>query len=59
MKTAVHKYVEERKIKFPKQQLVCIAPSTIIDTKMTLKRNDKNVIKQLTIIQKKRLEQKK
>ena len=34
MKSAVHKYVEERKIKFPKQQLVCIAPSTIIDTKM-------------------------
>ncbi len=55
MKSAVHKYVEERKIKFPKQQLVCIAPSTIIDTKMTLKRNDKkNIIKSIKDNPKKR-----
>lgn len=46
MKSAIHKYVEERRIKYPKQQLVCIAPSTITDTRMTLKRNDKkNIIK--------------
>lgn len=40
-KTAVHKYVEERKIKYPKQQLICLAPSTIIDSHMTIKRKDK------------------
>ncbi len=55
MKSAIHKYVEERRIKYPKQQLVCIAPSTIIDTKMTLKRNDKkNVIKSIKENPKKR-----
>jgi len=39
-KAAIHKYVEERKIKYPKQQLLCIAPSTIIDANMTVKRRD-------------------
>ena len=45
MKSAIHKYVEERRIKFPKQQLVCVAPSTIIDANMTLNRKDKNNVK--------------
>ena len=55
MKSAIHKYVEERRIKHPKQQLVCIAPSTIADTKMTLKRNDKkNIIKSVKNNPKKR-----
>ncbi len=55
MKSAIHKYVEERRIKYPKQQLVCIAPSIITDTKMTLKRNDKkNVIKSVKNNPKKR-----
>ena len=44
-KSAIHKYVEERQIKYPKQQLICIAPSTIIDANMTLKRKDKKNIK--------------
>jgi hypothetical protein len=45
MKFSIHKYVEERKIQYSKQQLVCISPSTIIDTKMTLSRKDqKNVL---------------
>jgi len=48
MKSSIHKYVEERKIKYPSQQLVCISPSTIIDTKMTLSRKDqKNVLKSI------------
>lgn len=48
MKSSIHKYVEERKIQYPSQQLVCISPSTIIDTKMTLSRKDqKNVLKSI------------
>ena len=48
MKASIHKYVEERKIQYPSQQLVCISPSTIIDTKMTLSRKDqKNVLKSI------------
>jgi len=39
-KTAIHKYVEERKIKYHIQQLLCLAPSTIIDSHMTNKRKD-------------------
>ena len=45
-KASINKYVEERKIFNKGQQLICIAPSTIIDGKMTLKRKDlKNVHK--------------
>jgi NAD(P)-dependent dehydrogenase (short-subunit alcohol dehydrogenase family) len=43
-KAAIHKYVEERKIKYPEQQLICLAPSTIIDSRMTIKRKDKKNI---------------
>tara|TARA_B110000444_G_C18757457_1_gene555869 strand:- start:550 stop:1197 length:648 start_codon:yes stop_codon:yes gene_type:complete len=47
-KSSIHKYVEERKILYKDQQLLCIAPSTIIDSKMTLKRKDKkNVTKSI------------
>jgi NAD(P)-dependent dehydrogenase (short-subunit alcohol dehydrogenase family) len=47
-KNAIHKYVEERKIRYPKQQILCIAPSTIIDCKMTILRSDRhNVIKSI------------
>ena len=54
-KTAIHKYVEERKIKYPKQQLLCVAPSTIIDSKMTIARKDRyNVIKSIKNNPKKR-----
>lgn len=54
-KSAIHKYVEERKIEFPRQQLLCIAPSTIIDSNMTAKRKDNyNVIKSIKKNPKKR-----
>ena len=35
-KSGLHKYVEERKIQFKDQQLICLAPSTIIDGGITL-----------------------
>ncbi len=55
MKSSLHKYVQERRIKFPNQQLVCISPSTIIDSNMTLKRKDKkNVKKSINLNPKKR-----
>ena len=44
-KSSIHKYVEERKILKPEQQIVCIAPSTIKDGSMTLKRKDKKNVK--------------
>ena len=44
-KSSIHKYVEERKIFYKNQQLVCIAPSTIIDGNMTINRKDKNNVK--------------
>jgi len=54
-KAAIHKYVEERKIKYPKQQLLCIAPSTIIDANMTVKRRDgHNVVRAIKNNPKKR-----
>ena len=54
-KSSIHKYVEERKILYKDQQLVCIAPSTIIDSKMTLRRKDKkNVTKSIKNNPKKR-----
>ena len=55
MKTALHKYVEEKIINFPNQQIVCIAPSTIVDSKLTLKRKDRvNVMKSIKNNPKKR-----
>jgi short-subunit dehydrogenase involved in D-alanine esterification of teichoic acids len=54
-KSSIHKYVEERKIFYKNQQLVCIAPSTIIDGKMTIARKDKsNVRKSISNNPKKR-----
>tara|TARA_Y100000591_G_scaffold109378_1_gene93013 strand:+ start:399 stop:1046 length:648 start_codon:yes stop_codon:yes gene_type:complete len=54
-KSSIHKYVEERKIKYKDQQLLCLAPSTISDGKMTLKRKDKkNIKKSIYINPKKR-----
>ena len=46
-KSSLNKYVEERKIFHKNQQLVCIAPSTIIDGKMTLNRKDIKKVKKL------------
>ena len=45
-KSSLHKYVEERKILKKNQQILCIAPSTITDSKMTLNRKDLNNVKQ-------------
>lgn len=44
-KFSLHKYVEERRINYPGQQLVCIAPSLIVDSGMTSKRIDIENIK--------------
>ena len=44
-KSSINKYVEERQILKKSQQLICIAPSTIIDGNMTLKRKDKNNVR--------------
>lgn len=41
-KAALHKYVEERQILHPGQQLVCVAPSTIADAGMTMRRHDQD-----------------
>ena len=46
-KSSLNKYVEERKILHKDQQLICVAPSTIIDGKMTLKRKDSKKVKKL------------
>jgi hypothetical protein len=45
-KSSINKYVEERKILHKKQQLICIAPSTIIDGKMTKARKDQKNVKE-------------
>lgn len=46
-KAALHAYVTERQIVHPQQQLVAIAPSTISDTGMTLRRSDQDRAKQI------------
>ena len=54
-KASINKYVEERQILKKGQQLICIAPSTIVDGNMTLNRKDKqNVRKSIKINPKKR-----
>ncbi len=55
MKTSIHKYVEERKILFPNQKVLCLAPSTITDSIFTNKRKDqKNVKNSIKLNPKKR-----
>ena len=54
-KSSIHKYVEERKILKKKQQLICLAPSTIMDAGITLRRRDHyNVLKSINKNPKKR-----
>ncbi|OUW95821.1 MAG: hypothetical protein CBD97_02500 [Pelagibacteraceae bacterium TMED237] len=49
MKTSIHRYVEERRISFPKQKIFCLAPSTISDSKFTKSRKDQeNVHKSIS-----------
>lgn len=55
MKTSIHKYVEERRILFPKQKIFCLAPSTISDSEFTKSRKDQNnVLKSISNNPKKR-----
>jgi NAD(P)-dependent dehydrogenase (short-subunit alcohol dehydrogenase family) len=46
-KAALHKYIEEKKIKYPDQQLVCVAPSLIGDTGMTIRRHDQDKVQEV------------
>lgn len=39
-KKRLHKYVETKRLQYPGQQLVCVAPSIISDAEMTLRRFD-------------------
>jgi len=39
-KRALHSYVETKKLRTPRQQLVCVAPNIIRDAEMTLTRHD-------------------
>ena len=39
-KERLHKYVETKRLQYPGQQLVCVAPSIISDSGMTLRRVD-------------------
>lgn len=43
-KAGVHQYVEEKKLRTPEQQLVCVAPSIISDAGMTMRRTDSDVL---------------
>jgi len=38
-KKALHRYVETKQLKYPGQQLVCIAPTCILNTNMNAQRN--------------------
>lgn len=38
-KAAIHRYVETRRLSFPDQQLVCVAPTCIVGSGMNLRRN--------------------
>jgi NAD(P)-dependent dehydrogenase (short-subunit alcohol dehydrogenase family) len=46
-KFLLHNYVETKKLYWSWQQLVCVAPSIIEDSGMTLRRNDKNNLHKL------------
>ena len=38
-KSALHRYVETKRLKYPDQQLVCVAPTCVLNTNMNLQRN--------------------
>lgn len=42
-KAALHSYVETKRLNYPDQQLVCVAPTCIVDTGMNRQRNDAGV----------------
>ena len=39
-KAALHNYVENKRVRTPDQQIVCVAPSIIVDSGMTQRRKD-------------------
>lgn len=45
-KLKLHRYIEAKKLKYPEQQLVCIAPGIIINSGMTERRNDLGKLEQ-------------
>lgn len=42
-KAALHRYVETKKLLYPEQQLVCVAPSIVVGTNMTNSRNEQGI----------------
>lgn len=40
-KEKLHRYVETKRLQYPRQQLVCVAPSIVSDASMTLRRLDR------------------
>jgi len=42
-KAALHRYVETKRLNFPDQQLVCVAPTCVLNTKMNQQRNPDGV----------------
>jgi len=38
-KAALHRYVETRRLRHPMQQLVCVAPTCVLGTRMNMQRN--------------------
>lgn len=45
-KQLLHSYVEKKRLRYPSQQLVCVAPSIISDCNMTLRRTDTDGLEQ-------------
>lgn len=45
-KQKLHRYVETKRLRYPGQQLVCVAPSIIGDAAMTLRREDTDGLEQ-------------
>ena len=43
-KTGLHSYVETKRLKYPDQQLVCVAPTCVLNTGMNLQRNADGVV---------------
>lgn len=53
-KDRLHRYVSGKKLKYPGQQIVCVAPSIISDAGMTLRREDQENLEQRRMVHPKR-----
>lgn len=42
-KAALHRYVETRRLRHPMQQLVCVAPTCVLNTRMNMQRNSDGI----------------